>query len=628
VLRDDGRQPFAFAVSADGRRAAETFAGDSTLVWDLEANDLIAEVPPTTPFQARPALSPDGRLLAIANFEEAGGGREQSISIWHVADATELLRIPYPGNARYTTFSPDGRRLAVADMQNAVVRLYNVAAGDLVEVFGDPRDARGVDSVAFDPTGERIAMFVFTPREIRIVEVETGEVVRSIPLGTAALGGRLCYSRDGSVLAVATQDELLEVYESSGAPLASLPGSAAIESLVCGENEQTVGLATEEGLVRVWGLTAADANEVLSIAAPAPFTGAWTPDGAAIVTTHYGGALLPGEAEQSETGTLHRYDPKSGELLSHTTDLHPFPPWWVAISPNGRYVAVNANPFGDVDAAQAAVDVPRNARLVIYDTATLDVVRELEPAGWPIGFAPDSSRFLAGAADRAFVFDVASGRVVARLSPPGKGTGEAPEVGGGGFLPDGRHVVLVTGNTREGWVLDIETGEVAATFCASGEHFQSALSHDGQYLAVGSGPRTVDVWDLETLLETGGADCDGDSATGRVATLGGEGVVALEFGPDGESLAGAGFDGVLTLWDAPSGEVLLRIEHPGPIGGASFSPEGNHVMVTVNDAEGGQHAVRIYTLDVDELVGIARKKVTRQLTDDECRSYLQLAACP
>ena len=147
-------------------------------------------------------------------------------------------------------------------------------------------------------------------------------------------------------------------------------------------------------------------------------------------------------------------------------------------------------------------------------------------------------------------------------------------------------------------------------------------------LPVGSGPRTVGVWDLERLLRTGGAPCEEDPAAGRVATLDGEGFVAVEFGSDGRSLAGGGFEGTLSVWDLPGGELRLRIEHPGPIGGASFSPDGNHVMVTVNDAQGAQHAIRIYTLDVDELVAIARDKVTRGLTGNECRTYLQLTACP
>jgi len=37
--------------------------------------------------------------------------------------------------------------------------------------------------------------------------------------------------------------------------------------------------------------------------------------------------------------------------------------------------------------------------------------------------------------------------------------------------------------------------------------------------------------------------------------------------------------------------------------------------------------VRVYTLGVDELRDLASAKVTRSLTDEECRTYLNLEAC-
>jgi hypothetical protein len=38
--------------------------------------------------------------------------------------------------------------------------------------------------------------------------------------------------------------------------------------------------------------------------------------------------------------------------------------------------------------------------------------------------------------------------------------------------------------------------------------------------------------------------------------------------------------------------------------------------------------VRIWALDIDDLLEIARQNVTRSLTDEECRLYLHTAACP
>jgi hypothetical protein len=36
---------------------------------------------------------------------------------------------------------------------------------------------------------------------------------------------------------------------------------------------------------------------------------------------------------------------------------------------------------------------------------------------------------------------------------------------------------------------------------------------------------------------------------------------------------------------------------------------------------------RVWALDIDDLLAIARNNVTRSMSDDECRQYLHVAAC-
>jgi hypothetical protein len=38
-------------------------------------------------------------------------------------------------------------------------------------------------------------------------------------------------------------------------------------------------------------------------------------------------------------------------------------------------------------------------------------------------------------------------------------------------------------------------------------------------------------------------------------------------------------------------------------------------------------SVRLWTLDVDQLTELARTRLTRSLTEQECRQYLHLPAC-
>ena len=80
--------------------------------------------------------------------------------------------------------------------------------------------------------------------------------------------------------------------------------------------------------------------------------------------------------------------------------------------------------------------------------------------------------------------------------------------------------------------------------------------------------------------------------------------------------------------DSRTGANILRFVPGGQVGGASFSPDGAHLLATVNRNEGSLHAIQIYALDVDELVSIALRTVTRGFTEAECRAYLRVGRCP
>jgi WD40 repeat protein len=56
--------------------------------------------------------------------------------------------------------------------------------------------------------------------------------------------------------------------------------------------------------------------------------------------------------------------------------------------------------------------------------------------------------------------------------------------------------------------------------------------------------------------------------------------------------------------------------------GLSFSPDGAQLA-----SYGADGVVRIWALDLDELVALARHQVTRDLNDDECHRYLHTARC-
>lgn len=92
------------------------------------------------------------------------------------------------------------------------------------------------------------------------------------------------------------------------------------------------------------------------------------------------------------------------------------------------------------------------------------------------------------------------------------------------------------------------------------------------------------------------------------------------FSPDGSLLAVPNRQGI-TLYDAETGEAIIELE-----GGAStttYSPDGR--MIATAGIDG---LVRILAANLDSLLELAETRVTRLLTDEECRKYLHLKACP
>jgi hypothetical protein len=55
----------------------------------------------------------------------------------------------------------------------------------------------------------------------------------------------------------------------------------------------------------------------------------------------------------------------------------------------------------------------------------------------------------------------------------------------------------------------------------------------------------------------------------------------------------------------------------------AFSPDGSQLATAGPDGTN-----RIYLLKIEDLVRLAKQRVTRELTIEECKQYLHLEQCP
>jgi WD40 repeat protein len=132
------------------------------------------------------------------------------------------------------------------------------------------------------------------------------------------------------------------------------------------------------------------------------------------------------------------------------------------------------------------------------------------------------------------------------------------------------------------------------------------------------------VWDVSTTLNTG-------AATGRelLTLFGHTGIVfSVAFSPDGTRLATASTDSTVKVWNvSPTQgqreEPLTLYGHTGGILRAVFSPDGKRIATASRDG-----TTRVYALPIADIVAIAKTRVTRTLTTDECQKFLHEEKCP
>jgi WD40 repeat protein len=101
-------------------------------------------------------------------------------------------------------------------------------------------------------------------------------------------------------------------------------------------------------------------------------------------------------------------------------------------------------------------------------------------------------------------------------------------------------------------------------------------------------------------------------------------VINVSYSRDGTRLATTATDGSVKVWDASTGRELLALDTPGSAATrAAFSPDGSRLAVARVDNVGG-----VYLLRIEDLVTLARARLTRSFTPDECQRFLHLDYCP
>jgi WD40 repeat protein len=164
-------------------------------------------------------------------------------------------------------------------------------------------------------------------------------------------------------------------------------------------------------------------------------------------------------------------------------------------------------------------------------------------------------------------------------------------------------------------IWDVDTGRRVFTLTGHESGIRDiAYSPDGSLLVTGSGDGTAILWDTTTGSQV------------RALTGHSTGIQSVTFSRDGKWIATGSEDNTAKMWEVVTGEEILTL--PGSSGGVygvAFDPkeDGADLVVAGNDG-----IVRVFLLNIDELLALAKARVTRSLTAEECKKYLHSETCP
>jgi len=612
----------------------------SVSIWDPEANQRLTTIP-NADFASFP--NPEGNLIAVSGEDnivtllEISSGRilnsltghhievssaafgpdgkylitksKSEYILWEVESGKLMLEIPAPqGDTRIlgASFSQDGKDIAVVN-QDREISIFEIKSGRQKLTFQPGLD---VLAISFNPDGTQLAG---TGREVYAAMWDTtsGETVNTLDLlklpisAGQAQNETITYSPDGSRLALdgVIWDPI------TGQVLFPLLGhTQGLTAQAFNTDGTRLITASLDGTVMLWDLN--PEHELLTLSHPSGgfiWGIAISPDGQSLAT-----------AGADQVAII--WDIPSGKKI---------------VTLRGHTDTVNAVAFNADGSLLATSSADRT--VIVWDTHSWQPIHSL------LGHAEDKPgivELIRGITDLAFspqcdlqsgvtdrcplagvgmdgklvVWDAFSEQILYAYQDPVGGLKSVA------FSPNGN--LLAVSSTGElgnaigsTTILDATTGQVLRTLM---EESQSGWVWDLAFC-----PRTNQL----AAVTFSGDGLVWDVSSGEIQySLKGQGSgTSVSINPAGTRLATGDGIGNVYLWEAGTGLPIFSLPGHGsvPVTGLAFSPDGKYLASSSIDG-----FARLFVISPEDLLTLARSRLTRELTIAECQQYLHTDNCP
>jgi len=484
------------------------------------------------------ALSADGKRALV-------GGEDGTAFVTGTAGEAEPQKLAAGEEAlRAVALQPDGNQGLTGD-DAGLIRLWDLKTGEQrLTIRGHQGPVAGL---AFHPQQE-MAVSAGSDGTVKLWQLNAGAPAAAAQHegGVAALA----VSNDGSLVASAGPGGKLRLADAAGKALKQIDGlDSEVSALALSADNQQLAVALQNGRIRVFATETGK---------PTLLLGGHRGQATGVAFHATGGQL----ASVGEDGALRIWKLGAGpqELAGHNEAVT-----LVTVSPNGQWIA-----SGGAD---------KTVRLWKAADGSLVHSLGLESPATALAWRADNQTLISGEkSGKSRVWNASDGKQQAQFAVDG-GSISATLISA-----DGKTALAARGKSILVW--NTEDGKQAATVDIHKEAVTSLGWVEGDLIASGSADGRVHLWNLVETEEGEGEEKQKKIEAEIARSVNpGSAVVDLAVSGDRKTIAVAGADQTIKLFQVSDGKQTGSISAGAPLGDVAFSRDNQRIAATLGDGE-------------------------------------------